>query len=119
MVLDEPQVIAFLDHRPLFKGHVLVIPRPHVRNLMELPEDLLTPLFSCVQRLSIAVKSAMEADGIFNASNNGVSQSVDHLHVHVVPRRKKDGLRGFMWPRLKYADHAELDAVAARIRSAL
>ena len=118
-VLDEPDVFAFLDHRPLFKGHVLVIPRQHHMTMFDLPTELIEPLFGAVQRICIGVKDAMDADGIFNATNNVISQSVAHLHVHVVPRNKKDGLRGFMWPRLKYESDDEMQDVAAKIRAAL
>jgi histidine triad (HIT) family protein len=111
--------VAFLDIRPLFHGHVLLIPRPHVETLPDLPQDLVGPLFSTAQRLCRAVETAMGAKGTFVAMNNVVSQSVPHLHVHVVPRTPKDGLRGFFWPRTKYADPAEMAAVAAKIASAL
>src|SRR5437588_12383709 len=117
MVLDEPDVLAFLDARPLFPGHVLVIPRQHHETLADLPADLIEPLFEAVQRLSRAVPEAMQSGGTFVASNNKVSQSVPHLHVHVVPRRPKDGLRGFFWPRQKYGSDAEMAEVAARIRA--
>ncbi len=119
VVADEDGVLAFLDNRPLFDGHVLVIPREHHATLMDLPPDKVQPIFSLTQRLSVAVKEAMEADGVFIASNNGVSQSVDHLHVHVVPRKRKDGLRGFMWPRHRYINDAEAEEIAARIRKFL
>lgn len=118
-VLDEPEVMAFLDHRPLFKGHVLVIPRQHHVTMLDLPAEKIEPLFGAVQRVSRAVKEGLGTDGIFNAMNNLVSQSVAHLHVHVVPRHKKDGLRGFMWPRLKYVDQDEMEDFAKRIREAL
>ena len=119
MVLDEDLTLAFLDQRPLFPGHVLLIPRPHHETLMDLPTDLLTPLMETTQRLARAVQEAMGADGIFVAANNVVSQSVPHLHVHVVPRRRKDGLRGFFWPRQKYGSDDEMADVAATIRNAL
>lgn len=119
VVADEDGVLAFLDNRPLFDGHVLVIPREHHATLMDLPPEKVQPIFSLTQRLSVAVKEAMEADGVFIASNNGVSQSVDHLHVHVVPRKRKDGLRGFMWPRHRYINDAEAEEIAARIRKFL
>ncbi len=108
IVLDEPEVLAFLDIRPLFPGHVLVMPKRHVETLSELPPDLVDPLFGATRRLAGAVEAAMEADGSFIAINNRVSQSVPHLHVHVVPRKRKDGLRGFMWPRQRYADDAAM-----------
>ena len=118
-VLDDDDHVAFLDKRPVFKGHVLLVPRPHIETLPDLPAERVAPLFSLVQRLSVAVPAAMDADGSFVAINNVISQSVPHLHVHVVPRRRRDGLRGFFWPRTKYGDDAEMDAVAARIREAL
>jgi histidine triad (HIT) family protein len=118
-VLDEDGVVAFLDHRPLFPGHTLVLPRDHVETLADLPEDRVGPFFREVQRIEGAVRAAMEAPGSFVAENNVVSQSVPHLHVHVVPRRPKDGLRGFFWPRTKYAGDAQAAAVAAGIREQL
>jgi histidine triad (HIT) family protein len=114
-VLDTDDVVAFLDHRPLFPGHTLVLPRDHVETLADLPEELVGPFFRQVQRVEAAVRTAMEAEGSFVAENNVVSQSVPHLHVHVVPRRRKDGLRGFFWPRTRYASDGEMAAVAARI----
>jgi histidine triad (HIT) family protein len=95
------------------------MPREHVETLRDLPDELLTPLFAEVRRLAVAVQDGMDAQGTFVAENNVVSQSVPHLHVHVVPRRRKDGLRGFFWPRTKYADDAEQEAAAAAIRAAL
>lgn len=118
-VLDEPRVAAFLDQRPVFPGHVLVVPRDHHGQLTDLPGDLLEPLFGATQRLAVAVRDAMGAEGTFVAVNNKVSQSVPHLHVHVVPRTKGDGLRGFFWPRVRYAGNEEMTAVAASIRRAL
>ena len=114
-VLDTDEVVAFLDHRPLFPGHTLVLPRGHVETLADLPPDRVGPFFLQVQRVEAAVRTAMEAQGSFVAENNVVSQSVPHLHVHVAPRRRKDGLRGFFWPRTRYASDAEMAAVAARI----
>ena len=118
-VLDTDEVVAFLDHRPLFPGHTLVLPRGHVETLADLPPDRVGPFFLQVQRVEAAVRTAMEAQGSFVAENNVVSQSVPHLHVHVVPRRRKDGLRGFFWPRTRYASDAEMAAVAARITQEL
>lgn len=118
-VLDGDDVVAFLDHRPLFPGHTLVLPRDHIETLADLPEARLGPFFRQVQRVDGAVRSAMEAPGSFVAENNVVSQSVPHLHVHVVPRRRKDGLRGFFWPRTRYASDAQAAAVAAGIRERL
>jgi len=119
VVLADEDCVAFLDTRPLFHGHVLLVPRAHVETLPDLPAALVAPLFATAQRLCVAVVDALEAEGTFVAMNNRISQSVPHLHVHVVPRRRKDGLRGFFWPRTRYADDDERDAVAARIAAAL
>jgi histidine triad (HIT) family protein len=118
VVLEEEHCVAFLDVRPLFAGHVLLVPREHHVTLADLPPELVAPLFTTAQRLCRAVEAALEAQGTFVAMNNVVSQSVPHLHVHVVPRRRKDGLRGFFWPRTRY-EPGEADAVAARVRAAL
>jgi histidine triad (HIT) family protein len=118
-VLAAGGVCAFLDARPLFKGHVLVAPEAHVETLPELPAEAIAPLFSAVQRVAAAVERGLGAHGTFVALNNRISQSVPHLHVHVVPRHKGDGLRGFFWPRTHYADDAERDGFAARIAAAL
>jgi len=112
-------VVAFLDHRPVFKGHTLVAPRRHVETLRDLPAALIPPFFGTLQRIAAAVQDGLDADGTFVAANNVVSQSVPHLHFHVVPRRRKDGLRGFFWPRTRYENDAELAAFAAAIRDAL
>lgn len=119
LVYQDEHLAAFLDHRPVFPGHVLVIPRRHVATLPELPDELLGPLFALVRRFAVAVPAAMAAEGTFVAMNNKVSQSVPHLHVHVVPRRKGDGLKGFFWPRTGYSGEAEMAEVAARISSLL
>ena len=119
MVLRDDDVAAFLDARPVFKGHVLIVPRAHVPTLSDMPAAQLGTLFAAVQRIARAVESGLGADGTFVAMNNKVSQSVPHLHVHVVPRRKKDGLRGFFWPRVTYTDDAEREAFAEKIRAAL
>ncbi len=119
IVHADERCVAFLDIRPLFHGHVLLIPREHVPTLPDLPAEELVPLFGTAQRLCRAVERALDAQGTFVAMNNVVSQSVPHLHVHVVPRRRKDGLRGFFWPRTSYADANEMQAVAARIAAAL
>jgi len=116
VVLDDDTVIAFLDVRPVFKGHVLVVPRRHVVTLPDLDHAELEPYFERVQRVAAAVPDALDAHGTFVAMNNVVSQSVAHLHCHVVPRRFKDGLRGFFWPRGRYADDAEADRYAALVR---
>lgn len=118
VVLRTDELIGFLDHRPVFKGHVLLSPVRHVDTLLDLPAELMTPLLTVAQRVAAALGSALGCQGTFVAMNNVVSQSVPHLHVHVVPRTKGDGLRGFFWPRTKYAD-GELEAYAERIRSAL
>jgi histidine triad (HIT) family protein len=118
-VLEAPAVVAFLDHRPLFPGHCLVVPRRHVETIGELPTDLTAPLFDAVSRLARAVEAALAADGSFVAVNNRVSQSVPHLHVHVVPRRRGDGLRGFFWPRGHYANQEEMETTRRRIVDAL
>ena len=119
VVLDEDDVFAFLDATPLFPGHVLLVPREHHETLADLPAALVHPMFAAAQRLSVAVRDATGAQGSFVAMNNVVSQSVPHLHVHVVPRTKGDGLRGFFWPRTKYASAEEAAEVAARIRETL
>ena len=117
-VLETRSVVAFLDHRPLFPGHCLVIPREHVETIGDLPAALTAPLWDAVRVLARAVEAALGADGSFVAVNNRVSQSVPHLHVHVVPRRRGDGLRGFFWPRGHYAGPAEMDEVRRRIAAA-
>jgi histidine triad (HIT) family protein len=119
VVLDEPDVLAFLDHRPVFKGHVLVIPRVHIVTLPELPVELLTPVFGAVARCAAAMVDGLGADGSWVAQNNTVSQAVPHLHVHVVPRRRGDGLRGFFWPRQRYDGEEEMVDYASRLRAAL
>jgi len=116
VVLADDIAVAFLDGRPVFKGHVLVVPRAHVVTLADLPAGLVGPLFTRVQRVSAAMPVALGAQGSFVAENNTVSQSVPHLHVHVVPRTKGDGLRGFLWPRTRYADDREAAQYAGRIR---
>ena len=118
IVLDTPEVIGFLDIRPVFKGHVLVAPRSHVVTLADLPTDVLPSYFGFVQKLSVAVETALGAGGTFVAINNKVSQSVAHLHTHVVPRTKGDGLRGFFWPRTRYASDEEAAEYAARVGAA-
>jgi histidine triad (HIT) family protein len=111
--------LVFLDHRPLFAGHCLIIPRAHVETLLDLPEAAVAPLFLLVQRVSRAVVQAADAEGVFNAINNRVSQSVPHLHVHAIPRRKKDGMKGFYWPRYTYSGDAEMAQVRDAIKAAL
>jgi histidine triad (HIT) family protein len=119
IVLDEPGALAFLDHRPLIHGHCLLVPRPHVETLLELPDADVGPLFVTAKRLARAVTAALGAKGTFVALNNVVSQSVPHLHVHVVPRRPKDGLRGFFWPRTKYDSSQQMEDVRAAVATAL
>lgn len=119
LVLETPECVAFLDTRPVFKGHTLVVPRDHVDTLTELPARLRDPFLATVQRLAAAVREGLGAQGSFVAMNNTVSQSVPHLHCHVVPRTKGDGLRGFFWPRTRYADPDEADHYAARLREVL
>ena len=118
IVARTDETIAFLDHRPVFKGHVLVAPVRHVDTLLDLPDELMVPLLTTAQRVAAALGTALGAQGTFVAINNVVSQSVPHLHVHVVPRTKGDGLRGFFWPRTSYAA-GEIEAYAARIAAAL
>jgi histidine triad (HIT) family protein len=118
VVLRTPEVVAFLDHRPVFKGHVLVAPVRHIDTLLDLPAELMTPLLTQAQRVAGALVEALGAQGSFVAINNVVSQSVPHLHVHVVPRTKGDGLRGFFWPRTTYRS-GEMAAYAQRISDAL
>jgi histidine triad (HIT) family protein len=119
IVYQDDNSVAFLDHRPLFPGHTLLVPREHVETLGELPAKSVGPYFEAAQLLSSAVEAAMEAEGTFVAMNNRVSQSVPHLHVHVVPRRKKDGLKGFFWPRTKYKSDDEMEEVKKKISNAL
>ncbi len=114
-VADDPDHVAFLDIRPVFKGHVLVVPRPHVDQLVDLPLSRLPGFFAFVQQVAAAVPAALGSQGTFVAMNNVVSQSVPHLHCHVVPRTKGDGLRGFFWPRTKYASDDEAFSYAERI----
>jgi len=119
LVFEDEISLAFLDHRPVFPGHCLLIPKAHYETLTDLPENLIGPFFRSVQLLSRAVESALEAHGTFVAMNNRVSQSVPHLHVHVVPRRKKDGLKGFFWPRTKYKSEEEIVETRRLIVSAV
>ena len=118
-VLETREMLAFLDHRPVFKGHVLLVPRQHIATLTELPAALRDPFFAAGQRLAAAVVTGLGAQGSFVAMNNTVSQSVPHLHLHVVPRTKGDGLRGFFWPRTKYASENEMKEYAGRLAAAL
>ena len=119
VVYENDDVVAFLDVRPVFVGHTLVVPRDHIETLLDLPAAAIGAYFGEVQRVTAAVTKAMDAQGTFVAMNNVVSQSVPHLHTHVVPRRRKDGLRGFFWPRTKYGSEAKMAETADRIRAAL
>jgi histidine triad (HIT) family protein len=118
LVLETPAVVGFLDARPVFKGHTLLVPRQHVGTLIELPDELLPELFGAARTMAAAVRDGLGAQGSFVALNNVVSQSVPHVHVHVVPRTKGDGLRGFFWPRTRYAD-GEAESYAAKLRAAI
>ncbi|MET7803694.1 HIT family protein [Micromonospora chersina] len=118
-VADEADGVAFLDTRPVFKGHVLVVPRTHLVTLADLPAEALPGYFRLVQRLAVAVEAGLGSGGTFVAMNNKVSQSVPHLHTHVVPRTRGDGLRGFFWPRTRYAEDAEASSYAERVAAAL
>jgi histidine triad (HIT) family protein len=119
LVFEDEISLAFLDHRPVFPGHCLLIPKEHYETLTDLPERLVAPFFKNAQLLSRAVEDAMAAHGTFVAMNNRVSQSVPHLHVHIVPRRRKDGLKGFFWPRSPYKSDDEAEAVRSAIRVAV
>jgi histidine triad (HIT) family protein len=118
-VFEDELLMAFLDHRPVFPGHSLLIPKQHFETLADLPGNLIEPFFLRAQLLSRAIESAMDAQGTFVAINNRVSQSVPHLHLHVVPRRRKDGLRGFFWPRYPYENEDQADATQAAIQAAM
>lgn len=118
-VFEDEHTIAFLDHRPLFPGHCLLIPRSHFETIQDLPQSLVAPLFANVRILAAAVELGMQAEGTFIAANNRISQSVPHFHVHIVPRRKGDGLKGFFWPRRKYASTEEFAAVLNALRAAV
>lgn len=119
IVYSDDLVSVFLDYRPLFLGHCLVVPQEHMEVLTDLPETMIGPFFSRLQLIAQAVENAMNAEGTFVAMNNRVSQSVPHLHVHVVPRRRKDGLKGFFWPRTKYQSDEEMEEVRTAIKDAV
>lgn len=119
VVLDEPDVVGFLDIRPVFPGHVLLVPRRHRATLAELPDGERDALFAAASQVADALRDGLGAGGAWVSLNDRVSQSVPHVHVHVIPRTKGDGLRGFYWPRTRYADDREASAMAARIRAAL
>lgn len=118
-IFEDEVSYAFLDHRPLFPGHSLLVPKEHYETLIDLPPNLVAPLFSNAQLLAQAMEEGLEAEGSFVAVNNRISQSVPHLHIHVVPRRKKDGLKGFFWPRHPYKDQETLADVQKRLRQAV
>ena len=117
IVFEDRLSLAFLDHRPLFPGHSLLVPREHHETIWDLPDELVGPLFANARFLSGAIRAAMDSQGAFVAVNNVVSQSVPHLHVHLVPRNRKDGLRGFFWPRRKYDSDEHMTETAAKIRA--
>ena len=119
LVFEGERTLAFLDHRPVFPGHVLLIPREHRDTMLDAEPDLLGTLFNDAQLLARAAEEGLGADGTFVAVNNRISQSVPHLHVHVVPRRRKDGLRGFFWPRSPYRDDAHAEEVQRALREAV
>ncbi len=119
IVFEDEHSLAFLDYRPVFPGHTLLVTRAHVETLPDLPDDLVGPYFTNARMLARAIPRALGADGTFVGINNVVSQSVPHLHVHVVPRRRKDGLRGFFWPRTKYSDEAQMLEIAEKIRASV
>lgn len=119
VVFEDKHTLAFLDHRPLFPGHTLLVPREHYETLTDLPVKQVGPLFENAQLLAGVVEAAMEAEGTFVAMNNRVSQSVPHLHIHIVPRRRKDGLKGFFWPRTKYKTQEEMAVVQQKIAAVL
>ncbi len=119
VVFEDELSIAFLDYRPLFTGHTLLIPKAHYETLADLPAELVGPFFANVQLLARAVEEGMHADGSFVAINNRVSQSVPHLHVHIVPRKKRDGLRGFFWPRQAHPGEEHMREAQAAIRHAV
>jgi histidine triad (HIT) family protein len=119
VVIPDGRVRAFLDHRPIFPGHTLVVPEQHVEHLNVAPDDLMSPLWETVRAVSRVLMDELGAEGTFTATNTVISQSVPHLHVHVVPRRRKDGLRGFFWPRTRYGSEAEAAEMATRLGEAL
>lgn len=119
VVFEDDDSLVFLDHRPLFPGHCLLIPKTHVETLADLPLAQVGPLFTVAQRVARAMEDGLAAEGSFVAVNNRVSQSVAHLHIHVVPRRKKDGLKGFFWPRGRYATALEMETVRATLEDAV
>ncbi|MDA2925441.1 HIT family protein [Acidobacteria bacterium AH-259-L09] len=119
IVFEDDVSLAFLDFRPLFPGHCILVPREHYETLIDLTPALITPLFANAQVLARAVEQALEAEGTFVAINNRVSQSVPHLHIHIVPRRRRDGLKGFFWPRQAYRDEEHIREVQQKLRAAI
>jgi histidine triad (HIT) family protein len=119
IVFEDEVSLAFLDRRPLFPGHCLLVPKAHHPTLLDLPADLIGPLFTNAQRLARAVEQGLTAEGTFVALNNRISQSVPHLHIHIVPRRKKDGLKGFFWPRQRYQSETAMLEIQQKLRSVL
>jgi len=119
IVFEDDVCLAFLDHRPLLLGHCLLVTKQHVETLIDLPDAMIAPFFRATQKLAGAVEAAMAAEGTFVAINNRVSQSVPHLHVHIVPRKRGDGLKGFFWPRTKYQSEEQMADVAEKIRNKL
>jgi histidine triad (HIT) family protein len=119
IVFEDEVSLAFLDRRPLFPGHCLLVPKSHYETLVDLPTDLIPPLFSNAQLLALAVEKGLEAEGTFVAINNRVSQSVPHLHIHIVPRRRNDGLKGFFWPRRPYKDQDAILKTMSVLRSTI
>jgi histidine triad (HIT) family protein len=119
IVFEDSVSLAFLDHRPLFPGHSLLVPKSHYETLNDLPAELIEPLFANARLMARSVEQAMEAEGTFIAINNRISQGVPHLHIHIVPRRKKDGLKGFFWPRNPYKDESELLKTQKAIQNAV
>ena len=119
VVYESADCMAFLDNQPLFPGHVLIVPRQHYATLTDLPDDMLAPLFGTARQIATAMETVLGAEGSFVANNNKISQTVPHLHVHVIPRRKGDGLKGFFWPRRGYSGDDHRSEVAARLRAAL
>ncbi|HUE59916.1 MAG TPA: HIT family protein [Acidimicrobiales bacterium] len=118
-VLDGPEVAAFLDARPVFKGHTVVVPRQHIETVADLEPELLCELVEAGKRVAAAQQKAIGSDGTLFLLNDVVSQSVPHVHLHVIPRRRKDGLRGFMWPRTRYDNEEEAEDFASVIRAEL
>lgn len=119
VVFEDEVSLGFLDQRPLFPGHCLLTPKAHYQTMSDLPADLIAPLFSQARLLAEAIEKGLEADGSFVAINNRVSQSVPHLHIHIVPRRKKDGLKGFFWPRQRYKDHETMVSIQRTLRATI